>query len=246
MQNNRFGFLSGNALKIIAAVSMFIDHLGFIFFPNNDALRIIGRLAFPIFSFFIAVGCKYTKNKLRYFLQLAILGGLFQAVACFFTSDLNIFITFSLSVLMILPLQNFKYLILKREKPTKIILSFGLFVVAVSATYVFCHFFPVDYGFAGCLVPVAASLFMLPKGFENRKIAVLDNIFLQVWATGIGLLYVYYCLGWIQNYLLLSLPLLLFYSGERGKLNLKYFFYIFYPAHLVFLYGLFEIIYNLG
>ena len=45
-------------------------------------------------------------------------------------------------------------------------------------------------------------------------------------------------LGGTQWYSLLALPLLLLYSGKRGKANLKYFFYIFYPVHLVVLQGI--------
>ena len=60
-------FLSGNMLKVIAAITMTVDHIGVIFFPSSNILRIIGRIAFPIFAFMIAEGCKYTKNKFRYF-----------------------------------------------------------------------------------------------------------------------------------------------------------------------------------
>ena len=49
-------FLSGNMLKIIAAVSMLTDHFGLMFFPFDVEYRIIGRLAFPIFAFMIAEG----------------------------------------------------------------------------------------------------------------------------------------------------------------------------------------------
>ena len=66
--------LSGNALKIIACVSMFIDHASLMLFPEIIWLRYIGRLAFPIFAFLISEGCRYTKNKLNYFLSVFILG----------------------------------------------------------------------------------------------------------------------------------------------------------------------------
>ena len=74
------GILSGNALKIIAAISMVIDHTGVIFFPDVLIFRIIGRLGLPIFAFMIAEGCRYTKNKLKYFLSLLILGTACQLV----------------------------------------------------------------------------------------------------------------------------------------------------------------------
>ena len=68
--------LSGNALKIIAAVAMTIDHVGLMFFPQLKVLRIIGRIALPIFAFMIAEGCRYTRNKLRYFLTVFLLASL--------------------------------------------------------------------------------------------------------------------------------------------------------------------------
>ena len=49
--------LSGNALKIIAALAMVADHVGLMFFPQVRILRIIGRLAYPIFAYMIAQGC---------------------------------------------------------------------------------------------------------------------------------------------------------------------------------------------
>ena len=57
--------LSGNALKIIGAITMLIDHMGVVLFPGIAILRIIGRISFPIFAFMIAEGCRYTKNKLK-------------------------------------------------------------------------------------------------------------------------------------------------------------------------------------
>ena len=58
-------------LQIIAAIAMTVDHLTWFFFPGypRDALPILlhvfGRLAFPIFAFFIAEGYHYTRNKNR-------------------------------------------------------------------------------------------------------------------------------------------------------------------------------------
>jgi hypothetical protein len=245
MKNNSFSCLSGNTLKMIAAVTMLIDHIGFIFFPFEPLFRIIGRLSFPIFAFFVAVGCKYTKNKLRYFLQMAVLGVVFEVVCYFFTRTgiLNIFITFALSMLVLFPLQNLKFLIIKKEKLWKILLCGILAVGGVGFCSVFCRYFPVNYKFWGCMFPVFVSIFMLPKGCEDSKFNLLDKLPFHLISTALGLLLVSYSLGNIQFYSLLTLPLLVLYSGKRGKLNLKYFFYVFYPAHLVLLYGIFMLIY---
>ena len=61
---NKNGFLSASSLKIMACVFMFIDHVGLEIFTQINILRVIGRLAYPIFAFFIAEGCKYTIQPL--------------------------------------------------------------------------------------------------------------------------------------------------------------------------------------
>ena len=72
---SKFGYsLSGNALKIIAAITMLIDHIGVILLPQITLFRVIGRISFPIFAFMIAEGCAHTKNKLRYFYRFFCLG----------------------------------------------------------------------------------------------------------------------------------------------------------------------------
>ncbi|MBO7736222.1 MAG: hypothetical protein J6S22_00120, partial [Clostridia bacterium] len=71
---NKLRFLSGNSIKILAAIAMVVDHVGLLFFPFNPIFRMIGRLAFPLFAYMIAEGCKYTKNKWKYLLLMAGLG----------------------------------------------------------------------------------------------------------------------------------------------------------------------------
>ena len=76
-KNFKFAVLSGNTLKILAAIFMLIDHAGLMLFDDNEIMRIIGRLAYPIFAFMIAEGCKYTKNKIKYFATVFLFGVLF-------------------------------------------------------------------------------------------------------------------------------------------------------------------------
>ena len=66
-RNFKFAVLSGNVLKILAAIFMVVDHSGLMLFGDMSIMRIIGRLSFPIFAFMIAEGCKHTKNKVKYF-----------------------------------------------------------------------------------------------------------------------------------------------------------------------------------
>lgn len=212
--------LSGNALKIIAAVAMVLDHVGLMFFPGNGLLRILGRLAFPIFAFMIAEGSKYTRNKGRYFGQLFSLAVICQIV--YFLVDgslyLSVLFTFSLSLLMIFALQSCK------EKPG--VFSAALFLLSVGSVWLLNRIFTIDYGFWGCMVPLFAAAFHKTR---------LDSIPVNVAALGLGLLLLWLDLGGWQLWALAALPLLLCYSGKRGKANMKYFFYLFYPAHLALL-----------
>ena len=215
------GFLTGNQLKLIAAAAMLADHAGLMFFPEVALFRIIGRLAFPIFAFMIAEGCKYTRNKLRYFGQLFGLALGCQIV--YFITDgsmyLSVLFTFSLSVLTIFALQYCK------AKHSA--LPALLFVTAVAAAYCLNQVFTIDYGFWGCMLPVFAAVFHGTK---------LDRHPLNVAMLALGLLLLWMDLGQWQLYALAAVPLLLCYCGKRGKTKMKYFFYIFYPAHLALLY----------
>ena len=100
---NKLKFLSGNALKLFALVFMTIDHIGYLLLDNYIPFRIIGRLAFPIFAYMIAEGCKYTKNRARYLLTVFLTGAAFQIFYSIAERSLymNIFITFSFSIALI-------------------------------------------------------------------------------------------------------------------------------------------------
>ena len=72
--------LSGNQLKVIAMIAMTCDHVGLQLLPQLGFLRIIGRLAFPIYAYMIAEGCRYTHDRGRYFFRLASLALVCQGV----------------------------------------------------------------------------------------------------------------------------------------------------------------------
>lgn len=221
---NRFAILSGNQLKLIAAAAMLVDHMGLLLFPHIVLFRVLGRLAYPIYAFMIAEGCRYTRNKLRYFLLLFGLGAGCQLVYFFFSGDtyLNILLTFSASVLLIFALQaayqdNGKQMLWSVVFGAGFLGAFGLTQIAT-----------IDYGFWGILTPVMVSFAHIRK-FPHWTAVLL---------LGAGLFLLEADIGGIQYLALFSLPLLLCYSGKRGKGNMKYFFYIFYPVHLVLLQGI--------
>ena len=102
IQKPKFGF-TNNQLKIIAMVSMLCDHIGILFFPGLEIFRIIGRIAFPIFAFMIAEGCRYTKNRAKYLGMIMAMAIAFQAV--YFVAMGSLYqgslVTFSLAIILI-------------------------------------------------------------------------------------------------------------------------------------------------
>ena len=214
--------LSGNALKMIALITMTMDHVGLMLFPQNIWLRIIGRLSFPLFAYMIAEGCRYTKSMPKYWGSVALVGLVCQLVYWFAMGSLYmcIMVTFSLSIAMIALLKRggaYRYLALG----------------AMVGAFFLCEGLPkllpgtdfsIDYGFAGVILPVL--IYLGTTGISKLLL------------TGAGLVLLSMTLGGIQWYALVALPLLALYNGQRGKWKLKWLFYLYYPLHLVALYGL--------
>lgn len=223
ISNSKKG-LSGNQLKLIAALLMTIDHIGFILFPNIIILRIIGRLAFPIFAFAISEGCRYTRNRRVYLMTLFIAATAVQAVYTLITASLymNIFVTLTLSVMSVIV---FDEAMLHETKA-----SVAIFFLYMLAIFSLCEVFPrfiysfsVDYGFFGVVLPLWCYI------GRNKKEQLLYSF--------AGLLLLSLSKGGIQYYSLLSVPLIALYNGKRGKSTLKWFFYMYYPLHLAVIYA---------
>ena len=242
----KIGIFSNNTLKIIAAIAMVCDHAGMLLFPNVIFLRIIGRLAFPIFAFLVAEGAKYTRNKLRHILIFASFATIIQVGYFIFSppkslqgAEMSVLVTFTLSLLMIYALDALKsaFFALKPSK-RKIALS-ALFIGSIALGAILDRLVDLDYGLSGALLPLFPAIFTAPKSESTPAIfKKADSKLIRVAATSIGILALSINSGGIQFFSLLSIPLLLLYSEKRGKLKLKYFFYVFYPMHLVILYAI--------
>lgn len=224
--------LSGNQLKLIALITMTIDHVGAYLLPQFTILRIIGRLSMPIYAFLIAEGCRHTKNKLKYLGLMVGFAVVCQLVDFFVRGSLQqcILVTFSLSMLLIFALQ-----FVEKKKD---LLSCLVFFTLLAGVYYVSEKLPgripgfsIDYGFKGILLPVFISL----GTNKQQKVlgAAVGMCFLALGKTS-------------QWYSLLALPLLMLYSGQRGKGNYKYLFYIYYPLHLAAIYGVGWLLKNTG
>ena len=244
--------LNGNGLKLLAAAFMLVDHIGVLLFPDIQWLRFIGRFSMPLFAFMIAEGCRYTKNKSRHFFLLFGLGAACQMVYILFDPTnvyLGILITFSISILIIYALQYAKKcFFLEEAKTSKQVLASGLVLALVAASYVLTRLVLVDYGFWGIMMPVFASLFDFHRIPAPDSLKKLDCLPVRV-----------LCMMLAEVMLIITLPeplfqlpaliafvLLLLYHGEKGKANLKYFFYVFYPLHLGLLQGVVFLLYFLA
>ena len=214
---------------------MLVDHMGVILFPSQIIFRFIGRLAFPIFAFFIAEGAKHTSNKLKYFLRVFILGIICQLG--YMLSEIleygkitglyfNVLLTLSAGILICYAWQA----AIKNKKNVALLI---VLVVATAFIQIFSGLsyklgfgIEFDYGFMGMMLPLCAMI------FEKKLHKFL------LFGAGLVLLCIQFYDTPCQWICLLTIPLLLLYNNERGKVNLKYLFYIFYPVHIVVLYGI--------
>ncbi|WP_166242240.1 TraX family protein [Paenibacillus turpanensis] len=87
-------------LQWIAIVTMLIDHIGYVWFPEEPLYRIIGRMAFPIYAFYVTVGMSRTRSLNQYMLRLGILALLSQLpyALLFGERSINVIGTFFVSV----------------------------------------------------------------------------------------------------------------------------------------------------
>lgn len=201
-------------LKCIAIVSMALDHTGAVLYPSQIWLRCLGRIAFPIFCFLIVEGFFHTHDVRRYMGRL----GVFALI-----SEIPYNLAFR-GVPLEYAHQNVFFTLLigigmvvllerNRERPVKaVILLLAMWLAVLIRS---------DYNFRGVLLIFVFYIF-----HESRWLAVTAGGFWNFLYQGV-----------IQKYGVLSVLPLALYNGERGR-KMKYFFYIFYPAHLLLLYGI--------
>ncbi len=224
MAKPTIGF-TGNQLKIFALVCMTLDHIGLLLLEQYRVLRYIGRLSMPVFAWMIAEGCRYTKNRPLHLLTIASAALVCQGVYWVAERSMTqcIMVTFSLSTILIYSLDF--------AMQRKGVAPWCLPALVFSAIVYACLFLPkrlpgfyIDYGVFGVLLPAAVYL-----GQTRGEKMFVAACCLAGIAVNSG--------PW-QWFSFASLPLLYFYNGQRGKLRLKYLFYLYYPLHLAALYGI--------
>ena len=226
--------LDGGTLKGIAAALMLTDHVGAILLPEVPVLRCVGRLAFPIFAFFIAEGYAHTRDFGRYFRRLAILAVVSEIPfnlengAVFDPARQNVLWTFCLALLTLRGLEA-----LGRER------GFGRWAgcgLVLAAGFAAGELLRTDYGGWGV---VTVALLQLCRDGKYAKLWLLLAM-AAVNGLGMGSLTMPVFGGEmpIQIFAVAALPVIWLYNGQAGPKGLRRAFYVFYPAHLLVLEGI--------
>lgn len=224
-------------LKIIALITMFIDHIGYVIFPNHFWLRYIGRIAFPIYAFLISEGLKKTSNIKKYLinlLMLAVTSEIFYDLC--FNKNISLFYkTNTVYTLFIASLSIYLY-----NKNYNNITKYLSLLLGLSISYIL----KTDYDILGVLL-IFIFYFLHNKyqyliyGIIWVNIKYLSNIsyILQyIFNKNIYLpnIYVINSLG-LYLFTIVPFLIIMFYNNKKGK-NLKYTFYVLYLLHLFILY----------
>lgn len=218
--------MSSFVLKIIAIITMFIDHIGYAIFGNFSFFNYIGRVSFPIFAFQISEGYIHTKNLKKYSLRLFIFALISQIPFMLFyklvsnSFELNIFFTLLLGLACIYIYDKFKY------KFIAIILSV---VIGLIAEFSHC-----DYGFYG--VAIILLFYIFKSNISLASIAFIlataIKYLIPIFKYGLYDAYIYLLICTIIPIIFINL-----YNGKKGK-DTKYLLYLFYPIHLLLIYGI--------
>lgn len=222
--------LNRNQLKYIAIITMIVDHIAFLFIPFHTstykAFRFIGKLTAPIMCYFLAEGYIYTSSKSKYATRLLIFAIISQVAFSLafynkiFTFNFNMIFTLLISFVVLLSYEKIKNKFVKW--------------IAVSSLVILSYF--SDWGI---FAPLWVLCFYILKGKKTKQavsyyilttlVIILKCVIINNYSWNNVLIH----LG-----LFLFIPILYLYNGEKGKNNKfnKWFFYIFYPLHLIILY----------
>lgn len=214
LESKRFGFNSFQ-LKCIAIITMAIDHTGAVLFPEYPLLRIIGRLAFPIFCFLIVEGFLHTRNVMRYAVRLGIFALISEIPfdmtffgTIYYPNHQNVFFTLWIGLMVLYVATKIKHTPLQY-----LVCAAGMFLALILQT---------DYSYVGVLM-----IFL----FYILRNNVLLNTLAQFGLNA-------FVMGGPQSFGTAAMLPIWLYNGKKGPGYLKYLFYVFYPLHMIILWSI--------
>ena len=204
-----------SVLKWIAVLTMVIDHVGAILFPDQSWMRGIGRVGFPVYAYCLAEGFRYTSDYRRYLGRLALFAILseipfdlaFYGVPFSFAHQ-NVFFTLTLGLILLWVLERCR---------EQLLLCAGAFAVLCFLAQAL-H---MDYGAGGLLMVFA---FYLAQQGTSPWIGWGIFVFINLFGYA----------GGVQWAAILALLPIGLYSGKAGKRKQRFFYWI-YPLHLLLL-----------
>ena len=208
---------------------MICDHTSNVFIGSFSYLNLIGRIAFPIFAFQLVIGYNNTKDLKKYIIRLLIFACISQIPFMLFLSTytdkflLNIFFTFLLGILAIYSYDKFK-----NKKYGKLIGLLPVILIVLIA-----YLIKVDYGAFGIILIFIFYFFKNNKPLMCISFYILCFIKYLIYTLIPPTFNFYFLITNLCTFL--SVFLIILYNGKQGK-KIKYFFYIFYPSHLIILY----------
>ena len=226
--------LNSNALKLIAIIAMTLDHVADLLYPGMQSnifsiiLHIIGRLTAPIMFFFICEGFYYTKNIKKYILRLFIFSIISHFAYCFafginyipFRTG-NIFNQTSIMWTLAWAVVGL-FVIYGNNKLSDFKKRLMIILINIIT---FCS----DWS----SIAVMAIISMYPYRGNLKKQFNVMSFWILIYGL-ISYLFVNKTYGLITLGFILVYPLLSIYNGEKGKQKwMKWFFYLYYPLHLV-------------
>ena len=216
-------------LKLIALISMIVDHIGYFFFENSPyylELRMLGRIAAPVFLFLFVEGYFKTSNRKKYqkrlfYSSIIMFSGnllLYFLLQNMYTLTTNIFFTMFLGTLLMDLLESEFY---KTKRKTL------FFVVIVLSFYI------AEYSY------LALFLILIFYGYHKLPTLILPIERKAILSSTYFIVSLFYCLfanNLIQLGMILAIPFFFIYNGKLGHRNkfTKYFFYCFYIVQLWF------------
>lgn len=225
--------LTANHLKMIAILAMTIDHICDLVYPGFPAepltigLHIVGRLTAPIMWFFVCEGYNYTHNIKKYMLRMGIFALISHFAYCF-AFGINIIpfrtgIFNQTSVMYPLFIAIVVMWIQDKDLPIKNWVKNALIVVLILSA------FPADWS---CIAVFAILGMHKNRGNLKNQMKVM-----LLWITlysAVSFFFVSKSYALVQFGVLLVYPFLKQYNGKKGSAKwMKWFFYLYYPLHLI-------------
>ncbi|MEC0127947.1 TraX family protein [Paenibacillus pabuli] len=196
-------------MQWIAMITMLIDHIGAVFYPQVGELRIIGRIAFPIYSFAVYIGYKHTRNVQKYIWRLFWIAVISQVpfMAAFNHYSLNVVWTLWSALLVLIVLDKLSVRILS----IPIVVGAGLIMEMIH----------MDYGMYGLVLVLLFRYFQGP-------VLVMAHLLLNV-------LYIFLHSSSIQMYSVIAtagIAIAHYYNAGFRLKGPRWIWRYFYPAHL--------------